>query len=220
MSLDTYLADLPLLHTWDLGKTWNTGGFSAAQLRRMYEVIDDRFPQRSVRVLETGAGNSTITFLHLTLRRLVSIAPDEDLRDRIVEYCKSHDVELAPLDFRLQRSEVELPTLAFGTDDQHKREQFDVTLIDGGHGWPTVFVDFCYANYMIRAGALLFLDDLQLYSVAELSRLLERQPGFTLEEQVAKLQIWRKDDNRPFLPEHSRQPYILEMTNQQRERRR
>lgn len=85
-------------------------------------------------------------------------------------------------------------------------------LIDGGHGWPTVFVDFCYSNAMLRRGSLLLLDDIQLHSVAELSRLLGQQPGFTLKEQLQKLQVWEKDVDQLWLPEHSRQPYIVEMT--------
>jgi hypothetical protein len=216
MSFDEYLRDLPLLHTWDLGKTWNTGGFSSSQLKRMHEIITEHFEGRRVRVLETGAGNSTITFLQLPLERLVSIAPAADLRDRILAYFKEHQIDTTHLDFRLERSEIELPAIAFDARDGSAAARFDVALIDGGHGWPTVFVDFCYANFMMRAGSLLFLDDLQIYSVAELSRLLSMQPGFTLNEEVGKLQVWTKDDNKPFLPEHSREPYIIEMMNRQR----
>lgn len=211
MDFESYLHDLPLLHTWDSGETWNTGGFDATQLRRVHEIVSGEFPDRSVRVLETGSGNSTITFLYLQLDRLVSIAPAADLRDRILAYCAEREIDASPLDFRVARSEVELPALAFpGGDDAPPR--FDVTLIDGGHGWPTVFVDFCYCNYMMGAGGLLLLDDLQLYSVAELSRLLEQQPGFRFREQLGKLQVWEKEDDQPFLPVHAREPYIMEMS--------
>ena len=85
-----------------------------------------------------------------------------------------------------------------------------MALIDGGHGWPTVFVDFCYLNLMMRKGALLFLDDTQIYSVAELGRLLELQPGFEIVHDLGKLQVWVKQTGDPFLPEHSREPYILD----------
>lgn len=216
MEFDTFLDDLPLLHTWDRGATWNTGGFQPFQLRGIHQLVKDHFPDRPVSVLETGAGNSTITFLQLPLERLVSIAPASDLLDRILAYCAEHEIDTARLDFRLARSEVELPAIAFGVAGAGEAAPtgalFDVVLIDGGHGWPTVFVDFCYANYMMRAGGLLFLDDTQIYSVAELSRLLEAQPGFTLKENLQKLQVWEKDDNQRFLPAHSGQPYILEMT--------
>ena len=65
---------------------------------------------------------------------------------------------------------------------------------------------------MMRTGSLLFLDDTQIHSIAEVSRLLEQQPGFTLRDELGKLQVWEKEDNQPFLPEYSREPYILEMT--------
>ena len=223
MDFDAYLEDLPLLHTWDRGETWNTGGFSASQLRRIHQLAGECFHDRPVRVLETGAGNSTITFLHLSLDRLVSIAPAADLRDRILTYCNSYEIDSSALDYRLERSEVELPALAFGTGHGfatpiEARPEFDIVLIDGGHGWPTVFVDFCYANLMMRSGSLLPLDDTQLYSVAEPSRLLHMQPGFTLQEVLGKLQVWEKDDDQPFFPEHSREPYIIEMTRREASR--
>ena len=215
MGFAAFLEDLPLLHTWDLGKTWNTGGFQAWQLKRMHELLTERFSE-PVRVLETGAGNSTITFLQVpNLEQLVTIAPSAELRDRILGYCEAHGIGTDAMEYRLERSEIALPSIAFGAGGQSPPDpgpHFDAVLIDGGHGWPTVFVDFCYANLMMRKGSLLFLDDTQLYSVAEISRLLELQPGFTLREELAKLQIWEKDDNQAFLPEHSREPYIIEQT--------
>jgi hypothetical protein len=219
MDFEAYLANLPMLHTWDYGKTWNTGGFSAEQLRTLHGVVTDHFGGRPVKVIETGAGNSTIMFLHLPLESLVSVAPAESLRDRILTYCTAEGVDVSKLDFRVARSELELAKMVLGSEKPGwgappGRPRFDVALIDGGHGWPTVFVDFCYLNMMLREGSLLLLDDVQLYSVAELSRLLQQQPGFELAHDLVKLQVWRKTDDEPFLPEHSSEPYILEMTRQ------
>jgi hypothetical protein len=214
--LAAYLADLPRLHTWDLGVTWNTGGFYPSQLRRMHQIIRERF-RDGARILETGAGNSTITFLFLGPKQLVAIAPSADLRDRILAYCREHEIDASALDFRVERSEIELPAIALGADGG---PEFDVVLLDGGHGWPTVFVDFCYCNAMMRAGSLLLLDDTQLHSVGELSRLLDQQPGFTFKEQLGKLQVWEKDDDQRFLPEHSREPYLIEMTRRANRSRR
>jgi hypothetical protein len=41
--------------------------------------------------------------------------------------------------------------------------RYDLCLIDGSHAWPTVFVDFCFANACLRQGGLLMLDDVQLH---------------------------------------------------------
>lgn len=216
MDFNAYLADLPALHSWNLGETWNTGGFNANQLKRVHELVGERFGDRPVRILETGAGNSTITFLHLRPERLVAIAPAADLRDRILDYCTEHQIDTAPLDFRLERSEIELPRIAIGvagaTTAPTPASRFDVVLIDGGHAWPTVFVDFCYANMMMRSGSLLFLDDIQIYAVGELARLLEQQPEFSLKEELGKLQVWEKQTDQRFLPGHLREPYIVAMS--------
>jgi hypothetical protein len=217
MDFEAYLADLPLLHTWDSGETWNTGGFSAHQLRAMHALITAHFGGDPVSIIETGAGNSTITFLQLPLETLVSVAPAEALRDRIFAYCDSVGIDRSKLDFRRARSELELPKMVLGSETPGwgappDRPRFDVALVDGSHGWPTVFVDFCYANLMLHEGSLLLLDDVQLHSVAELSRLLLQQPGYELRDDLEKLQVWEKTDDEAFLPEHSREPYILEMT--------
>lgn len=219
MAFETYLGQLPLLHSWDGGETWNTGGFSPAQLRRVHEIVTATFPDRPVRVIETGAGNSTLTFLHLDLEQLVTIAPSDTLRDRILAAAGERGIDTAPLSFRVARSEFELPRMVLGADrggwrPPVDRPMFDVALIDGAHQWPNVFVDFCYLNLMLGAGGLLLVDDVNLHSVAELSRLLEQQPGFELRHDLEKLQVWEKTDDEPFLPDHSVQPYIMARTRQ------
>lgn len=206
MDFSEYLNDLPLLHTWNNGETWNTGGFNRSQLRKMHDLVESRYEGRSVSVIESGAGNSTITFLHLDLNRLVSIAPSRSLENRIREYCVTHNIDAAPLDFRADRSECQLPAIALSTATPN----FDVALIDGGHGWPTVFVDFCYFNMMLGTGGLLLLDDTQLHSVAELSRLLDKQVEYELRDRWGKLEVWEKMSDEKFFADHNKQPYIVE----------
>ncbi|MEQ8841473.1 MAG: class I SAM-dependent methyltransferase [Acidimicrobiales bacterium] len=202
MQFEDFLNDLPLLHTWDGGETWVTGGFRPHHLQRIRELVIEHFPSGSVNFIETGAGASTLTFLQTSPGRVLSIAPDEELRDRITNYCADVGITVDSLEYVLDRSERALPPIAF--DNQ----RFDVGLIDGGHGWPTVFVDFCYVNMMMRRGALLIIDDLQLHSVAELGRLLEQQQEFELVEDLGKLQVFRKSVDRRFLPDHNGEPYI------------
>jgi hypothetical protein len=202
VDLADYLSDLPLLHHW--GGAWRTGGFKPPHLRTISEIISGSFDHP--RIVETGAGNTTITFLHLDPERVVSIAPDAALRDRIIGYCDDHQIPVDRLDYRVEHSEVELPALAASG------EQFDVAFIDGSHGWPSVFVDFCYSNMLLPMGGLLFIDDVQLYSVAELCRLLDKQPGYELVHDLGKVQVWRKDTGQRFLPGHAGEPYIVERT--------
>jgi hypothetical protein len=104
--------------------------------------------------------------------RVVSIAPDGQLFDRICSYCTEHGISDAPLEKYVEGSQWALPRIAARSDPV-----FDFALVDGQHGWPMVFVDFYYVNYLVRPGGFIMLDDTQLYSVNELVKLLHEQAG-------------------------------------------
>lgn len=192
------LANLPELHYWR-GKP-QVGGLDRRIGKRIVAEME-AYP--SAAILETGAGASTLLFLCLDPGSLTSIAPTEDLRDRIVLEAQARSIPSSPLRYIADRSEVALPTLA------RDAGQIDVALIDGGHGWPTVFVDFCYINMMLRRGGLLFLDDVQLHSAGQLFLLLRQQPEFEYVGLERKFAIFRKASDEPFLPEWGRQPFIV-----------
>jgi hypothetical protein len=196
IELDQYLSDLPLLHSWDGGKTWNTGGFN----REILEAIHPHLSE-GMEILETGAGNSTIFFLLHKPKRLVSIAPDAVLFERIHAYCDCNGIDRSTAQPHVDYSEWVLPTLA-------RSQQFDFMLIDGSHNWPLVFVDFCYANVMLRQGGLLAIDDTQLHSVKELAKLLMEQPEFALVTQCDKTVLFRKTADVRGLQDWLFQPYI------------
>lgn len=204
IELDKYLSNLPLLHSWDNGATWNTGGFC----REIFEAIRPFVAGRSD-ILETGAGNSTIFFLLHQPRRLVSIAPEADLFERIHSYCDLHGVDRSRAEAHVERSDWMLPRLVADQD-----QQFDFILIDGGHGWPVVFVDFCYATAMLRQGGILAIDDTQFHSVKELGRLLMRQPEFEFVTQQSKTALFRKVTDARALPEWVAQPYIVSKSDE------
>src|ERR1700732_826534 len=75
----------PLLHTWDGGQTWNTGGFTGSELENMVALIRLNFP--APKIIETGCGNSTIAFLLCDPSEIVSICPDGAVFDKITDYC-------------------------------------------------------------------------------------------------------------------------------------
>lgn len=205
---EPFLERLPLLHSWDDGQTWNTGGFGPEHLRTLIAFLRVRLPPRPA-ILETGAGCSTIAFLFLTPSRVVSIAPSADLFTRIRSYCEVQGIETFVLDDRVGFSEWVLPALA---ELREAPPWIDFALIDGGHGWPTPFVDFFYANHMLRRDGYLMLDDVQLHSVKELVRLLAMQPGFELALDLGKSLVFRKTTLDRSLPEWTGQPYIVRCT--------
>jgi hypothetical protein len=63
---------------------------------------------------------------------------------------------------------------------------------------------------VVREGGFLFIDDVQLYSVAELCRLLAQQPGYEMVRDLGKVQVWEKQTGQRFLPGHAAEPYIVE----------
>jgi hypothetical protein len=196
------LKDLPRLHHWR--GTSKVGGLTQAIGDRMIVELD-RY--ESPRVLETGAGATTLLFCSLDPGGVTSIAPDAALRDRMLAEATSRGISVDPLRYVCERSEVALPRLAADG------ERVDIGLIDGSHSWPSVFVDFCYINMMMPAGGTLFVDDVRLYSVSQLYLLLRQQEEF---EYVAldsrKLATFRKVTDRRFLPEWRAQPYIEQNT--------
>ncbi len=206
-----YFQNIPDLHTWDNGLTWNTGGFSADMLQEIHALIVARCGA-GARLIETGAGNSTITFLLTGAREVISIAPDAALFGRITDHCAASGIDTAALSPVVDLSERALPSLALR--EIAAGGWFDAALIDGGHGWPTVFVDFCYLHALLRLDGLLFVDDVQLWSVKQLVRFLAADERFELVQALGggKTLVFRKSHVARFLPDFGGQPYIVAQT--------
>lgn len=210
-AIEAFFADPPLLHYWPNQKQWNTGGFSGPSLRELHALVLREAGERP-RICETGAGNTTIAMLLAQPAELVSIAPRQDLFDRILAYCDSRGISTTSLTPCIERSEVALPPLA--AREIAADTWFDVGIIDGGHGWPTVFVDFCYLHAILRPRGLLLVDDIQLHSVGELARFLQEDPGVELVQTLegGKALVFRKLRDQRFLPDFGGQPYIQRMS--------
>lgn len=196
---DALLDNLPRLHFWD-GEP-QVGGLNRPIGERL---IAELARYESPRVIETGAGATTLLFCALAPRTLTSIAPNGDLRDRIFGEAAERGISLDPLRFLIERSEVALPRIA-GEGDR-----FDVGLIDGSHSWPSVFVDFCYMNMMMPAGGTFFVDDIHLYSASQLYFLLRQQEGYEYVALDGKLATFRKLVEDQFLPDWNGEPYIAQ----------
>jgi Methyltransferase domain len=193
------LADLPRLHFWD--DSPQIGGLNSAIGERIIAELE-RYD--SPRVVETGAGGTTLLFCCLGAAELTSIAPNASLFDRIRAEASERRISVDRARFLCERSEVALPRLAADN------ARFDVALIDGTHNWPGVFVDFCYFNMMMSAGATLFVDDVHLYSVSQLYRLLLGQEDFECVALDGKFATFRKLTDSKFLPEWTSEPYIAD----------
>jgi hypothetical protein len=200
-----YLSDIPAIHTWDGGKNWNSGGFDPTQLGFFIDLAGNI---ENCRVIETGAGNSTIAFLIAGVSEIVSIAPDDTLFNRIRKYCEDNQISITGLEAIENKSEWALPSIA--SSDR----RFHIGLIDGAHGWPNTFVDLNYIYFSLHKGGFLILDDVQLHSIKEMAKfVMAEEQQFRLVANLGKALVFEKlTDNRE-LGEWNQQKYIVEMTN-------
>jgi len=154
---------LPHLHTWDNGRTFNTGGFGTEDAGWLFEQCHDA--QGSI--IETGAGLSTLIFLYASCR-VVSIDGNFELIDRIHSYLADvgGQVDWTP---KIGLSGELLP---------NESEQFSIALIDGGHGFPIPSVDFYYMNRLLLGGGLLIIDDAHLPAPREVILNLCESPTY------------------------------------------
>jgi hypothetical protein len=203
---EEFLSAVPQLHSWDGGKTWNGGGFGRLELDVLIELAASG-PGGSQTIIETGAGNSTIAFLLAGAAKLTSIAPDDGLFGRIREYCSNKAIPTDALNARVAFSEDCLPGIV--TEMDAAGEKADLALIDGGHGWPTVFVDFCYLFRALRKGGFLVVDDIHIYSVKELARFLLEDHNVELVRRLPKTLVFKKLSDRRYLPDFGGQPYVV-----------
>jgi hypothetical protein len=123
---------------------------------------------------------------------------------RIHQEAEDRGLDVNVLTYINDRSERALPRLAL-----EKQTRCQAAFIDGNHGWPSVFVDFCYLNMMMDRGAVLFIDDVHVYACAQLMLLLQAQPEYEFVRLDGKLATFRKATDREFLPDWRGEPFIL-----------
>jgi hypothetical protein len=199
-----YLQDLPKMHERG-DRPAHSGGLNLRLGRVMVEEI---LKLDSPAIIETGAGSSTLLFMMLGCRSVTSIAPDAKLGLRIHAEAEERGLDTDVLNFVEDRSERALPKLAL---DAAVRCQ--AAFIDGNHGWPSVFVDFCYLNMMMDRGSILFVDDVHVYACAQLMLLLQAQPEYEFVRLDGKMATFRKETNADFLPDWRGEPFILMNTS-------
>jgi hypothetical protein len=207
IDFDAFASNPPLLHSWDGGKTWSTGGYQRQQFEPLRALFDRELVHRR-HIIETGCGNSTIFFLLMSPCEVVTIDPDDHLYRRMLNYCVENNIPTDPHEMHVGLSEILLPKLA----ELHKG-RFDFALIDGDHCWPTVFVDFCYCNALVRQDGYIMIDDVQLHSCKELARFVAEEPGFSLALDLGKALVFKKLTSEMHPGGWGEQPYIARLSS-------
>ncbi len=189
------MADPPITH---VGADGTPQPFESS--REILEVIDGEVSP-GAHTLETGAGVSTALF---AARGAVHtcVVPFDDEVARIRQWCDSHHVPTDSLSFHAARSEQVLPTL--------EPTPLDVVLIDGGHAFPSPFIDWYYAGRRLRVGGLLIIDDTQLWTGRVLAGFLREEPGWERVRNVPmRASAFRCTAELADLKEWVHQPYVV-----------
>lgn len=168
-------------------------GLTEAALTFIYENINDQ-----CNTLETGCGLSTVVFA-LTGSRHTVIAPAPSEFEVTKSYCRERGIPTDQIDFIAEPSQKVLPAL--------ESPPLDLVLIDGGHGFPTPYVDWFYTAGKLKKGGFLIVDDVWLWSCQILRDFLNEQPQWKLvEEHGGRTTIFRKLEDGSEWLEWTEQP--------------
>jgi len=167
---------------------------------RVLEIIDASVGAES-RTLETGAGASTALFA-LKGCEHTCVVPWTSERDRLQAWGTQTGVSFERVTFECEPSEQVLPRL--------EPDPLDFVLIDGGHGFPTPFIDFFYAARRLRRGGLLAVDDTQIWTGRVLHKFLAEQPGWEIVQELRmRSTVFRRtDEPGEALQEWNEQRYV------------
>lgn len=196
MNLSALLAETPLVHADGSGAMVYMG-LEEGVLRLIDERVD-----ASSKTLETGCGTTTALFA-LKGARHVCISPLASEVERVRAYCREHGISDETVAYHVDSSENVLPRLDL--------RDLDLVLIDGGHGFPTPFIDFFYTSKFLKRGGLLVIDDVHLWTGKVLKEFLSTEKEWGLKETFkktvvfAKLAEWtvKEWDHQPFTLAHS-----------------
>lgn len=190
------LLDLhPEFHLDERGKSisWAIG-------RDVLEYLDQVVGPES-RTMETGAGLSTLV-MALNGCSHLAITPAGGELQRIRDFCRQHQVDLAKVRLLEERSEIALPRV--------EDRDLDLFLVDGRHAFPSPFIDWFYGAEYLKLGGLMVVDDTQLWTGRVLHDFLEAETHWRTVESLGKTTIFQKLDLEIHTGEWNSQPFILQ----------
>ena len=169
MDLEAILESRPVTHPNEQGEQ------APFQLDPALLRLIDRRVDEGSRTLETGAGLSTLLFAAKGCPH-TCVVPFHSEIERIRAWCEEAGVSLNGVTFHQRLSEEVLPTL--------EPEPLDLVLIDGGHGFPTPFIDWHYAGRRLKIGGTLIVDDIHLWTGRVLTDFLTESGRWRTVERV------------------------------------
>lgn len=145
---------------------------------------------------ETGSGQSTLLFSHLSSNHIVfalNLHADSDT-ESVTAVERSKLFNSKAVEFIIGPSQITLPKYRFGN-------HLDIVLLDGPHAYPFPDLEYYYLYPHIRPGGILIVDDLQIPSISNMFSILCEDNMFKLEEIVNTTGFLRRTD-APIFPIH------------------
>ena len=166
------LANPPALHEdkGELVSYWRIDDTTCIEL--------DKRLRRGMKTLETGAGLSTIIFAAHGCEH-TCITPGQRETERILTYCRSVGIDTSKVRFIVSRSSDVI--------HQTSPSEYDLILVDGCHGFPSVFVDFYYAVRALKLGGTIVIDDLHISTCNYIARFMQSDPGWNLDLMTGRV---------------------------------
>jgi hypothetical protein len=162
------------------------------------EYIDESVNADSV-TAETGAGLSTVLLASKGCQHH-AVTPSASEIEAIHAVCRERGIDATGVTFHVGNSEDVLPHLSI--------PPLDLVIIDGGHGFPIPFVDWCYLAPRLKVGGILIVDDIQLWTGRVLSEFLRAEMRWAFVRLFAKTMVFRKNSD-PVLNDWGHQPYLM-----------
>jgi Methyltransferase domain len=192
--LKAMLLDPPKLHDdfkGNLISDWRIDNTTCLELNNRLKA--------GLTTLETGAGLSTVIFAANGCRH-TCVTPMKAEADRIRSYCRAKNIDTSKVEFIINKSSDIIHQLP--------RSEFDFVLIDGCHGFPSIFVDLYYAAKLLKVGGTLVIDDMHIFTCQLAARFLQSDPGWNVDLKTGRVAFATKTADTIDL-EWTSQPFVV-----------
>jgi hypothetical protein len=154
------------------------GTMPVVVLKAMAEYCPDEIDYSA----ETGAGFTTLLLSHISRHHVVFAL---DYGRSVSTLRGSPLLNSSTVEFIEQPTQKSLPRYQF-------RDEYDLVLIDGPHGFPFPDMEYYYFYPHIKTGGLLLLDDIHIPTIYNLFQFLREDEMFELEGLVVDTAFFRR----------------------------
>lgn len=210
----TFLNNLPLLHTFDDGRSFNTGGFDKYSLEFLYKFIKKNIS--NPKIIETGMGCTTICFLFTKPKRLVTICPEWQINlynfyEKFTTQISKYELNCNMFTLIKELSEKALPKIVY--ENMNDNVEYDLAFIDGNHGLG-VMIDYFYTMQIIKKNGYLILDDVWIHSVNQLAKILKYSKNWKHVVSYKKTAYFQKITDAKSMGDWDEIEYIKKMSEE------